>query len=101
MEMVLIESRSASILEKNGLVAAMRLFIDLASTTAGNDTMLTLCVPQPGRGHPCFINSILEMWSYSEATLAADANPLATINAAGKSQEDLQRMLGEATFSAG
>jgi len=101
MEMVMLESKSASIVDKNGLLAAMKLFMDLASTTAGNDTMMTLCVPQPGRGHPCFINSILEMWNYNQTTLAADANPLATINAAGKSQEDLQRMLGSATYSGG
>lgn len=101
MEMVLLESKGSNILNKKSLTASMKLFNELASTTAGNDTMLSLCVPQPGRGHPCFINSVLEMWSYNEATLAADANPLATINAAGKSKEDLQRMLGDATFSAG
>jgi len=41
------------------------------------------------------------MWDFNEATLAADADPLATINAAGKSQEDLSRMLGAATFASG
>jgi len=101
IQMVLLEAKDSSIVDKKSLTASMALFADLASTTAGNDTMMTLCVPQPGRGHPCFINSILEMWKFDAATLAADPDPLATINAAGKSKEDLQRMLGETTFSAG
>mmetsp|Transcript_8078 Transcript_8078/g.29371 ORF Transcript_8078/g.29371 Transcript_8078/m.29371 type:complete len:963 (-) Transcript_8078:272-3160(-) len=106
---MLLESKTGSLLDKASLQAALNLHweIEAVNTTAENadgklvdDTLRSLCILQPGRGHPCFVNSVLEAWDYDRAKLSADMNPLDTLNAMGKSKADLARMLGGATFDA-
>lgn len=103
---VLVEARSGSVLEKSVLQGALDLHLQIENVTGDGegkglvDTFRTLCVPQDSNGHPCLTDSILGLWSFSATTLAADLNPLATINAAGKSQDDLKRVLGKPVFAA-
>jgi len=99
-DMILVEGNSGNALTKAVLTGALGLHADIEKVTAGNDTLRTLCFPKYANGHPCLINSILSMWNFDAATLAADLDPLATINAAGKTKEDLTRMLGTPVFDA-
>ncbi|CAE8654753.1 unnamed protein product [Polarella glacialis] len=102
IETALLEAKSGSVLDKAFLTAAMEMHTKVEALTSikYNDTLRTLCIAKFGQGHPCLINSVLSFWSFSPALLAADANPLATINAGGKTQDDLNRMVGGATFAA-
>jgi len=104
-ESLLLEAKGANgALTKDFLEAAMDLHDGIETVTFQGDhldNLTTLCVPQPGNGHPCFIVSVLGAWNYDKTRLAADSDPLATLNALGKSEEDLRRMLGEPTFSNG
>lgn len=105
MQMILMEAKSGSALDKKALTGAMALHkviedVKVPSSKGGDDTLRTLCISKPDDGHPCFINSILMLWNFDEATLAADNNPLATINAAGKTKDDLNRMVGDAVWDS-
>lgn len=101
MEDILLEAKSNSILDKPALISAMTLFNDLEDIKVASDNLATLCVSKPDNGHPCFITSILSSWNFNAATLSADPDPLATLNAQGKSEEDFKRMLGNPTFVNG
>jgi len=104
LQLFLFEAKTGSAVSKGVLTDALELHhhIEAISSVVDgkNDTLRTLCIPKPNDGHPCFINSILTLWDFDIAKLAADANPLATINAAGKSKDDLDRMFGDAVYDS-
>ena len=49
--------------------------------TLTNWDLDNLCFPLPANGHPCFITSVLGYWSYDRATLEADPDVQATLQA--------------------
>lgn len=104
MSFLMLEGKQGNALDKAFLQQALSLHWEieaLNSTALGmQDNLRTLCIQRPGAGLPCFVSSVLEVWGYDRARLAADADPLATLNSAGKSKLDLQRLLGGATFDA-
>eukprot|EP00448_Togula_jolla_P017809 CAMPEP_0170584290 /NCGR_PEP_ID=MMETSP0224-20130122/8611_1 /TAXON_ID=285029 /ORGANISM="Togula jolla, Strain CCCM 725" /LENGTH=883 /DNA_ID=CAMNT_0010907717 /DNA_START=89 /DNA_END=2740 /DNA_ORIENTATION=+ len=100
-ESLLLESKVDNAVSKGFLEAAIGLHEALEEVEFEKDNLRSLCVQQPGEGHPCQITSVLGFWNYSRAVLTADADPLATINGAGKSEEDIRRMLGDASFVDG
>jgi len=100
IETLLIEAKSGSVLQKDVLLAAMKLHEDIEKlTSADGMNMSSMCVMMPSDGHPCFINSVLGTWSYSSTNLQADNDPIASINNRNMSPEDLQRMFGDAQFN--
>jgi hypothetical protein len=109
MTSVLLEAKSDNMLSKTSLEAGLRLHLQIEALNSSgegadgkmvNDNLRSLCIPQPGKGHPCFVSSIFEAWDYDMTKLSGDADPLATLNAQGKTKDDMERMLGEATFDA-
>jgi len=97
---IMLEAKGNNALDKAALQDAMALHDKIELVKAGNDTLRTLCLMRPSAAHPCFVQSVLEFWHFDKTKLDNDANPLATINAAGKSQDDLRRLLGSPTFAA-
>jgi len=98
---IILEAKSGNVLDKSFLQGALALHgnIEALVTEDGTQNLTTLCVFQPNDGHPCFITSVLGIWGYSASALEADDKPLATINAAGKSEDDLSGMLGGLSLS--
>lgn len=101
--LVLLEAKGSSCLTTNFLLEAFDLHTNIEGiTSTEGDTLDTLCVQgDPTTGHNCFISSVFQVWDYDRATIAADPDPVASINAEGWSQTDLTRILGDATFSGG
>eukprot|EP00933_Yihiella_yeosuensis_P032822 TRINITY_DN26483_c0_g1_i1.p1 TRINITY_DN26483_c0_g1~~TRINITY_DN26483_c0_g1_i1.p1 ORF type:complete len:927 (+),score=196.51 TRINITY_DN26483_c0_g1_i1:71-2851(+) len=102
MQNIILEGKNdANVLNKDFLLAAMKLHqqVDSVKSKKG-DTLRDLCVLTYRSGHPCMINSILSFWAFNETTLKADTNVLATINAQGRTQDDMRRLLGKAAFAA-
>eukprot|EP00425_Heterocapsa_triquetra_P047388 CAMPEP_0195094244 /NCGR_PEP_ID=MMETSP0448-20130528/43302_1 /TAXON_ID=66468 /ORGANISM="Heterocapsa triquestra, Strain CCMP 448" /LENGTH=81 /DNA_ID=CAMNT_0040128269 /DNA_START=15 /DNA_END=256 /DNA_ORIENTATION=- len=80
--MIILEAKdSGSALDKSFLEGALALHTAIDQIVDDGNNLTSLCVLQPRDGHPCFINSILGTWSYDTATLAADSNPRARLNA--------------------
>jgi len=106
---ILITSDDAddtNVLTKASLVSAMKLhgqIEDGKSTTDGDDyALVDLCFRRAACANStigvceCFINSILGEWNYNLTTLQNDNDFLATLNAYGKTTQDLIDQLGNA-----
>jgi len=84
---VIVEAAGGgSVLDTDVLLAAMELHADVEAIVvedaAGAEYAYEdVCVLAPGDGHPCLVSGVLGLWNYSAALLAADSDPLATINA--------------------
>jgi predicted RND superfamily exporter protein len=96
-----------NVLEKESLLAAMRLHQEIETKTSSVDgedyDLLALCVKAGGScvsGFEgicqCLVTSILRQWNYNLTTLENDDNYMETLNAYGK--EDLQAILGGVVF---
>lgn len=96
---LVLEARSGSVLDKAFLQGAVALHDEIEAIQAPGGGLRDLCVPRPNDGHPCFISSVLGVWSYNSSVLSADADPLTTLNSAGKTSDELRSMLGGLTFS--
>jgi len=98
---ILVEAKTGSILDKSVLLEAVKLHEQIEEASFEGTSLRDICIPQPGSGHPCFISSVLGLWAYNSSTLQADMDPLATLNKAGMTSEDLSRMLGSPSFADG
>jgi len=96
---VVLEAKSGSVLDKAFLLGALALHHEITAVAAPGGNFTSLCVQMPSDGQPCFIRSVLGVWDYDASALSADADPLATLNSDGQSQDDLQSLLGGLTFS--
>jgi len=102
MMSVILEAPSGNALSRDFLMSAITLHTEIEGlrTEQGEDlnSLTDLCVFMPGDGHDCFISSVLSTWGYNLDNLAAETGDIATAISAGRSQDDLERMLGDATF---
>lgn len=80
---LIVESKSSpgsNILNKDGLTKFMNLHWDVEDLkTDDDDDLRSLCYQLAGDGHPCFVQSVLELWNYDKAVLAADTDVQATL----------------------
>jgi len=107
MVSVILESPSGNVLNHDFLRAAIELHNEIEGLTTDNEmegvpqlnNLRELCVFMPGDGHNCFISSILGPFNYNITDLnAVRADNLGEFVSAGKSQDDMTRMLGDPTF---
>jgi len=98
-QLVLEAKSGGSALDKAFLQGALALHEEIEAIQAPGGSLADLCVLRPKDGNPCFINSVLGTWTYNASALGADSDPLATLNSAGKSRDELRSVLGGLTFS--
>jgi Niemann-Pick C1 protein len=113
---IIVQSSASdtNVLEKESLLAAMRLHQGIETKTSSVDgedyDLLDLCTKAGGScvsGFEgicqCLVTSILRQWNYDVTTLENDDNYMETLNAYGDSngsdsKEDLQAILGGVVF---
>uniref|UniRef100_A0A7S1U0H9 SSD domain-containing protein n=2 Tax=Phaeomonas parva TaxID=124430 RepID=A0A7S1U0H9_9STRA len=94
---VIFVAESGELLSPEGLAVLQEAFEFVEGITVEDDgqtlTFQDVCLEGNTGGYPCVITSVLENWGFNGTTLAADADPLATINAENTVSE-LERYLG-------
>jgi Niemann-Pick C1 protein len=93
-ENMILETTASSInmLSKGSLLSFMDLWEEVSDITVEDQgvsyTLDDLCVT------PCIVDSVLSLWDYDRAALAADSDVLATINGSGISSAQLETWIG-------
>lgn len=103
MVSLILTAQSGSILTRDALMEALQLHAEIQDLTTSEtpSNLRELCVSMPGDGHDCFISSILGTWNYNASELVADVRPVEEAISAAYSREDLERLLGQASFTSG
>jgi predicted RND superfamily exporter protein len=109
---IALASGSSNFLTKTNLLELMDLHdeVEAAEVTAPDPVtgekdatwdLNNLCFLVPGNGHPCLIDSILELWSYDRATLLLETDISLQQTLAAADQERLESYMSDYSVTSG